>query len=70
QEPGGNAQEILNGIRFVRPGDGFIPNFPLFKKIEVNGETEHPLYTFIKNKEKKLERSDHRCSSHLRVDFY
>ncbi|CAL1287274.1 unnamed protein product [Larinioides sclopetarius] len=39
----------MNGIRYVRPGNGFLPNFPLFKKIDVNGETEHPLYTFIKD---------------------
>ncbi|GBN78548.1 Glutathione peroxidase 1 [Araneus ventricosus] len=48
QEPGGNGQEIMNGVRYVRPGNGFLPNFPIFKKIDVNGEKEHPLYTFIK----------------------
>lgn len=48
QEPGGNGEEILNGIRYVRPGNGFLPNFPVFKKIDVNGANEHPLYTFLK----------------------
>ncbi|GFQ68361.1 glutathione peroxidase 3 [Trichonephila clavata] len=48
QEPGGNGEEILNGIRHVRPGNGFLPNFPVFKKIDVNGANEHPLYTFLK----------------------
>ncbi|XP_054711036.1 glutathione peroxidase 3-like [Uloborus diversus] len=48
QEPGGNGAEILNGIRHVRPGNGFEPNFQLFKKTDINGEKEHPLYTFLK----------------------
>lgn len=49
QEPGSNATEIYNGLRFVRPGHGFVPNFQLFQKIDVNGEKEHPLYTFLKS---------------------
>jgi len=48
QEPAGNAQELLNGITHVRPGNGFEPSFTLFKKIDVNGENEHPLYTYLK----------------------
>ncbi|CAL4147509.1 unnamed protein product [Meganyctiphanes norvegica] len=48
QEPGGNGTEIMNGIRHVRPGGGFEPNFQIFKKIEVNGENEHPLFTYLK----------------------
>lgn len=48
QEPGNNASEILNGVKYVRPGGGFVPNFTIFKKIEVNGKTEHPLYTYLK----------------------
>ncbi|CAN7949832.1 unnamed protein product [Ixodes pacificus] len=47
QEPG-NRQEILNGIRYVRPGGNFRPEFPIFQKIEVNGEKQHPFYTFLK----------------------
>jgi len=49
QEPGANGTEILNSLKFVRPGKGFIPNFPLTEKIEVNGENEHPLYTYLKS---------------------
>jgi len=49
QEPGANGTEIMNGIRHVRPGGGFEPNFLIFKKIEVNGEKEHPLYTYLKS---------------------
>jgi len=49
QEPGANATEILNGIRHVRPGDNFQPNVTqFFKKIEVNGDYEIPLYTYLK----------------------
>nr|CAD7200202.1 unnamed protein product [Timema douglasi] len=48
QEPGANASEISNGIRHVRPGNGFTPNFLLFKKIHVNGAQEQPLFTYLK----------------------
>lgn len=48
QEPGGNATEIMNGIKWVRPGNGFIPLFPLTKKIEVNGNNQLPLFSFLK----------------------
>jgi len=48
QEPSANATELYNGIKYVRPGLGFEPNFTMFKKIEVNGENEHPLYTYLK----------------------
>jgi glutathione peroxidase len=48
QEPGKNGTEILNSLKYVRPGGGFEPNFELAEKVEVNGENEHPLYTFLK----------------------
>jgi len=47
QEPGASAEEIINGIKYVRPGGGFTPNFQLFKKIEVAGENQHPLYSYL-----------------------
>nr|UKT68905.1 Pc-Gpx [Procambarus clarkii] len=47
-EPAANA-EIMNGIRYVRPGDGFEPLMTLFEKTEVNGATEDPLFTFLKS---------------------
>jgi len=47
QEPGRN-DEILNGIKHVRPGNGYVPNFPMSEKIDVNGADEHPLYNFLK----------------------
>lgn len=48
QEPGNNASEILNGVKHVRPGGGFVPNFQMFKKTKVNGDDEEPLYTYLK----------------------
>lgn len=48
QEPGANGTEILNGVTNVRPGKGFVPNFQLFEKIEVNGANEHKLFTYLK----------------------
>ena len=48
QEPGDNGTEILNGLKYVRPGNGFEPNFEMTEKIDVNGPNEHPLYTYLK----------------------
>ncbi|XP_070592836.1 glutathione peroxidase 3-like [Erythrolamprus reginae] len=48
QEPGRNS-EILQGIKHVRPGGGYVPNFQIFNKIDVNGENEEKIYTFLKN---------------------
>ncbi|CAM9735768.1 unnamed protein product [Lampetra fluviatilis] len=47
QEPG-SKEEILPGLKHVRPGKGFEPNFPIFKKGDVNGAEEQPLYTYLK----------------------
>lgn len=48
QEPGQN-HEILPGLKHVRPGDGFVPNFLLFEKGDVNGKDEQPVFTFLKS---------------------
>lgn len=48
-EPADNYTELLNGIKYVRPGGGFVPNFQMFKKIDVNGKNELPLYTYLKS---------------------
>jgi len=50
QEPGANASEIFAVIKHVRPGDGFIPNFEMFAKSDVNGKNENPIYTFLKSR--------------------
>ena len=41
-------EEILNCLKYVRPGGGFEPNFMLFEKCEVNGEKAHPLFAFLR----------------------
>lgn len=48
QEPGENS-EILPALKYVRPGGGFVPNFQLFEKGDVNGDKEQKVYTFLKN---------------------
>jgi len=50
EEPGENY-EILNGLMHVRPGHGYVPhkNIVFFEKLEVNGDWEHPLFTWLKS---------------------
>ncbi|XP_062382049.1 glutathione peroxidase 9 [Sardina pilchardus] len=40
--------ETLNVLKHVRPGGCFVPKFPIFGKIEVNGLNEEPLFTYLK----------------------
>jgi len=47
QEPSGNPEEILNALRYVRPGNDFQTNFPLFARADVNGENRLPVYSWI-----------------------
>lgn len=47
QEPAENF-ELLNCIKYVRPGYGFVPAFPLAGKGDVNGVNENPVFTFLK----------------------
>lgn len=47
QEPG-REDEILNCLQYVRPGNGYIPKFDMFSKVEVNGEDAIPLYKWLK----------------------
>lgn len=48
QEPGQTADEILNGLKYVRPGRGFEPHMALLKKRDVNGRNEDYMYTWLK----------------------
>lgn len=34
----------------MRPGGNFVPAFPLVQKLEVNGETQHPFFAFLKGR--------------------
>ncbi|KAJ0015661.1 hypothetical protein NQD34_013951 [Periophthalmus magnuspinnatus] len=40
--------ETLNILKYVRPGGGFVPKFPIFGRIDVNGLNEEPLFTHLK----------------------
>jgi len=46
QEPG-TDDEIQATLQYVRPGNGFLPKFPLYQKIMVNGDLRHPIYTYL-----------------------
>jgi len=37
----------MNAIMYVRPGNGFIPDFRLMEKSEVNGENRIPIYSWV-----------------------
>lgn len=39
----------MNGLTYVRPGNGFVPNFPITEKVDVNGQRQHPLYAYLKS---------------------
>lgn len=39
---------IVARCRYVRPGKGYVPNFQLFEKGDVNGEKEQKIFTFLK----------------------
>lgn len=42
--------EILRSLKYVRPGGGFEPRFPLLEKVDVNGKDAHPLFEYLKEK--------------------
>lgn len=48
QEPADNETELYNGLKFVRPGDGYVPRFALMNKIDVNGVNETAFYAYLK----------------------
>jgi len=52
QEPGENAYEILNGLKYVRPGHDFElnHNIKMLEKTEVNGKKESKMFTFLKSR--------------------
>jgi len=47
QEPSPDPEELVNVIRWVRPGGDFTANFPIFSRGEVNGEKRLPLYGWV-----------------------
>lgn len=42
--------EILRSLKYIRPGNGFEPNFHLLEKVDVNGKDAHPLFVYLKDK--------------------
>jgi len=53
QEPGSNGTEILDGLKYVRPGKGFQPSFVMLKKSLVNPngkKKENPIFKFLKSR--------------------
>jgi len=46
QEPTGDAVEIMNAIKYVRPGKNHVPDFPLFSRVHVAGTKSIPLYVW------------------------
>ncbi|CAI2357591.1 unnamed protein product [Caenorhabditis sp. 36 PRJEB53466] len=49
QEPAEN-HELMNGIMYVRPGNGWKPhqNLHIYGKLDTNGDNQHPIYEFVK----------------------
>ena len=45
-----NNKEILNSLKYVRPGNGFVPKIEMFSKVQVNGDNVHPLFSYLKEK--------------------
>jgi glutathione peroxidase len=43
-----SGQEIINALKYVRPGNGFQPKCIMFDKIIINGEGEHPVFSWLK----------------------
>lgn len=43
-------REILSSLQHVRPGNGFLPNFTIFEKCDVNGTNTHPVFAYLKDK--------------------
>jgi len=49
QENTHTGEELLNSLKYVRPGNGFISNIDMmFEKTDVNGANAHPLFKFLK----------------------
>lgn len=37
-------EELINSLRFVRPGNNFDPKMEMFGKVEVNGSGAHQVF--------------------------
>jgi glutathione peroxidase len=50
--------EILNTLKYVRPGGGFEPKADMFAKVHVNGAGAHPLFAFLRRAIKSPQDDD------------
>lgn len=41
-------EEILNSLKYVRPGNNYVPKFAITKKVEVNGAKADPVFQFLR----------------------
>ncbi len=48
QEPGDNS-EILNTLKYVRPGGGYVPAFDLTQKADVNGVFADAVFSYARS---------------------
>lgn len=45
----GSKQEIITSLFHIRPGNEYVPNFPLSTKLEVNGANAHALFQQLRH---------------------
>lgn len=43
-----SEDELMNMLKYVRPGAGYEPNFPIFGMVDVNGENAHAAFSFLR----------------------
>jgi len=43
-----SGDEILDSLKFIRPGNNYEPKFPVASKLEVNGAAAHPLFKCLR----------------------
>jgi len=41
--------ELLNVLKYVRPGNSYEPKMDLFQKVQVNGENSHALFQYLRS---------------------
>ena len=68
--------ELLNTLKYVRPGDGYAPKFQLMTKSVVNGDEQEALWTFLKDSipypcdDRGGTGSDFIYKTHLMINLY
>ena len=64
-----NNEEILNTLKYVRPGSGFEPadTITMFSKVDVNGFNAHPMFRWLRRSRRIPDDSDV-CTKNNGVD--